>query len=86
MAVPDMRCGLRGRLGGTSHPAALTKLRFIVKRHVDLDKWLLEGERLLDLRKGFGVSRARNPERKSVAAPSACLARRDSRASRCGNG
>lgn len=30
---------------------ALTKLQFIVKRHVDLDKWVLEGERLLDLRK-----------------------------------
>lgn len=51
MAVPDMRCGLRGRLGDTSHPAALTKLQFIVKRHVDLDKWVLEGERLLDPRK-----------------------------------
>jgi ABC-type lipoprotein export system ATPase subunit len=31
---------------------ALTKLKFIVERHVDLDEWANAGERLLDLRKG----------------------------------
>ncbi|MBZ5525336.1 MAG: AAA family ATPase, partial [Acidobacteriia bacterium] len=30
---------------------ALTKLQFVVKRHVDLDAWVQAGEQLLDLRK-----------------------------------
>lgn len=47
---------------------ALTKLRFVVKRSVDLDGWVTAGEKLLDLRKvsafqGHGALRQRVLER-----------------------
>lgn len=39
---------LRSELAGTV--GALAKLKFVVQRRVDLDAWVMDGERLLDLR------------------------------------
>jgi ABC-type lipoprotein export system ATPase subunit len=47
--LANLYAPLQRDLGGAS--GALSKLRFVVRRHVDLKAWVTAGEQLLDLRK-----------------------------------